>query len=225
MKKLQQPVVLSTFLVVAIIVSVFSLFQYQKAQAELKKLKQNPQAATQEKIKTTVDKVGKLIALPSETPTLATITDVSKLKDQPFFAKAKNGDKVLIFTQAKRAILYRESENKIIDVAPINIGTSSAVQSQQAKVALTNGTGVAGVAAKVGTQMSTAFPGVRIVSKTDAKGNYDKTIVVVLNDGAKTVADNLAKNLGGDVGSLPSKENRPSNADILIIIGKDYIKR
>ena len=225
MKKLQQPAVLSTLLVVAIIVSIFSLFQYQKTQAELKKLKQNPQVATQEKIKATIDKARKLIALPSETPTLATITDIAKLKDQPFFAKAKNGDKILIFTQAKKAILYRESENKIIDVAPINIGTSSVAQSQQAKIALINGTDVAGLAKKVETQLTTAFQGVKIVSKTDARGNYDKTIAIVLNDGAKTAVDNLAKNLGGTVGGLPSKESRPSNADILIIIGKDYIKR
>src|SRR5690242_11401091 len=44
----------------------------------------------------TVESVAKLIDLPSETPTIATVSDISKLKDQPFFANAKNGDVVLI---------------------------------------------------------------------------------------------------------------------------------
>ncbi len=69
-----------------------------------------------------IAQVGKLIDLPKdETPTIATITDISKLKDQPFFANAKNGDKVLIYTNAKKAILYRPSENRIIEVGAVNI--------------------------------------------------------------------------------------------------------
>ena len=64
---------------------------------------------------------GKLIDLPNETPTVATVTDSKKLKDQPFFSKVENGDKVLIFTKAKKAILFRPSTNKILDVAPLTI--------------------------------------------------------------------------------------------------------
>jgi uncharacterized protein HemX len=66
-------------------------------------------------------KVGKLMQLPNETPTIATVSDASKLKAQAFFADAKNGDKLLIFTQAKKAVIYRESENKIINSGPIAI--------------------------------------------------------------------------------------------------------
>jgi hypothetical protein len=72
--------------------------------------------------------VGKLIALPTdEKPTVATITDVDKLKDQPFFKNAKNGDKVLIYTTANKAILYRPSENRIIEVGSVNIGSQAEV--------------------------------------------------------------------------------------------------
>ena len=73
-----------------------------------------------------ISEVGKLVALPEgETPTIATITDIEKIKGQPFFQKAKNGDKVLIYTNAKKAILYDPNAKKIIDVAPINIGSPS----------------------------------------------------------------------------------------------------
>ena len=73
-----------------------------------------------------VAEVGKLIVLPSdERPTVATITDVEKVKDQAFFKNAQNGDKVLIYTNARKAILYRESEKKVIEVGAVNINQAS----------------------------------------------------------------------------------------------------
>lgn len=70
--------------------------------------------------------VGKLIDLPSgETPTIATITDITKLAGQDFFKKAHNGDQVIIYTQAKKAYLYSPNMNKIIDVEPISFASSA----------------------------------------------------------------------------------------------------
>lgn len=69
-----------------------------------------------------IEKVGKLILLPTgETPQIATVSDKTKLSGQNFFANAENGDKVLIYYQAKKAILYRPSINKIVEVGPIEI--------------------------------------------------------------------------------------------------------
>lgn len=91
---------------------------------QFKELQKNPQKLAQQEVQELVSKVSKLIVLPEgETPTVATVTDPEKLKDQPFFAKAKNGDKVLIYTKAKKAILYDPVANKIVEVAPVNIGT------------------------------------------------------------------------------------------------------
>jgi hypothetical protein len=87
------------------------------------KLKQNSQAVTQAENLKTIESVGKLMVLPdNEQPTIATVVDPEKLKAQPFFAKASKDDKVLIYTNARKAILYSPTQNKIVDVAPINIG-------------------------------------------------------------------------------------------------------
>lgn len=95
---------------------VYGAIQLQKGQQK------NSVLGAQQEVVTVINQVGKLIELPGgETPTIATVSDIAKLKGQPFFSNAKNGDKVLIYTQAKEAILYRPSENKIVKVAPVNI--------------------------------------------------------------------------------------------------------
>lgn len=73
-----------------------------------------------------IDKLSKLTDLPTdESPTIATVTDVEKLKNQQFFEKAQNGDKLFVYNKAKEAILYRPSTEKIIKIGPISSGTSS----------------------------------------------------------------------------------------------------
>ena len=102
-----------------LIAAVFAFYFWNEASA----LKENPQKAAQDETKKLITNVSKLIILPEgETPTIATVADPELLKDQPFFAKAQAGDKVLIYTNARKAILYSAAINKIIEVAPINIG-------------------------------------------------------------------------------------------------------
>jgi hypothetical protein len=86
----------------------------------------NSKAAAQDELKDVVSKVGKLMVLPEgETPTLATVADPEKLRDQKFFTNAKTGDKVLIYANSQKAILYNPSSNKIVEVAPVNLGTGA----------------------------------------------------------------------------------------------------
>jgi hypothetical protein len=83
----------------------------------------NPELVAESESRTLAEAVGKLIVLPTdELPTIATVSDPEALKDQVFFAEAKRGDKVLIFTNAKKAILYDPVANKIVNVAPVNVG-------------------------------------------------------------------------------------------------------
>lgn len=110
----------SWILLVLFIVSA-SLASYYYSQ--LQNSRQNSQAASQEEIKTLVEKVGKLIILPpGETPTVATVIDPDKLRDQAFFANAQKGFRVLIYTTARKAILYDPVKNIIVEVAPVVIG-------------------------------------------------------------------------------------------------------
>jgi hypothetical protein len=75
-----------------------------------------------------VTEVGQIIALPDELPTVATVTDAELTKEQPFFANAQNGDRVLIYSSAKKAYLYRPSEKRIIEVGVVNIDQQEANQ-------------------------------------------------------------------------------------------------
>ncbi|MBI4050166.1 MAG: hypothetical protein HY398_01825 [Candidatus Doudnabacteria bacterium] len=94
-------------------------------------LKANPQKIAQEETAALIARVGRLIILPTdEQPTVATVADPEKLKDQPFFAKAKVGDKVLIYTNSRKAILYNPESNIIVEVAPVNIGQTAGASTE-----------------------------------------------------------------------------------------------
>jgi hypothetical protein len=63
--------------------------------------------------------IGSFMVLPSEKPTIVSVTDREKLQNQEFFKKAENGDKVVIYESIKRVFLYRPTIRKVIDVAPL----------------------------------------------------------------------------------------------------------
>lgn len=116
----------SLLIIAAAVPSIYFYNKYRIVQNAL----ENPTAFAKEEAKQLKEKVGKLIELPlDEEPTIASVTDADRLREQPFFANSQNGDRVLIFTQARKAILYRPSMNKIIEVAPVNIGNNQATPS------------------------------------------------------------------------------------------------
>lgn len=115
------------FFVVLIFGIMFLLFSYIKAQKELILLK-DP-TAQEEIAKIEADKlvktVGKLIDLPTDQePVVGTVNDAGSLaKQQKFFVNSQNGDKVLIYQD--KAIIYRPSDNKLINVGPVYIDSTS----------------------------------------------------------------------------------------------------
>jgi hypothetical protein len=111
---------------VILVVLVGGLAYYYRQQYW--EIRNNPQKLIQDEVSAVVEQVRQIMVLPEgEVPTLATVTDPSKLKDQPFFARAKVGDKVLLYTNARRAILFDPVNNKIVEVAPISIGNPPGV--------------------------------------------------------------------------------------------------
>lgn len=124
-KKSKKKLSLKTLVVAATCVLALGTIGYLAWQNH--DLKQNPNKILQADQKKLLDKVGALMTLPNgEQPSIATVSDKAKLKDQAFFKNAQNGDTLLIYTNARKAILYREKTNKIIEVAPIAIDTPAA---------------------------------------------------------------------------------------------------
>jgi hypothetical protein len=174
----------------------------------------------------------------NETPTLATVTDKEKLAGQPFFQKSENGDKVLIYSQSGRAILYRPSVKKIIDVTTVNLNTPPArtetIEKKQedtvmakenapmsVKIALLNGSTTSGITNPVEENLKSLYPQATVVAKEAAKKNdYKKTLVVDITGKNAEMVNALAGTLGGEVASLPSDETAPVNADILIVLAQ-----
>lgn len=80
-----------------------------------------------------LEKVSRIVELPEgENPTLATVSDVSKLSGQKFFEKAQNGDKVLIYTQASTAYLFRPATGKVINVSQLDVKNEQPQEDSQA---------------------------------------------------------------------------------------------
>lgn len=174
-------------------------------------------------------KLSKSIVLPQEQPTFATVADITKLKNQPFFAHAANGDKVLIYPQAKKAIIYRPSTGKIIDVGPLT-ASDNATGSQSAAIATTtplsvaiyNGTTVSGLTKKAQATVESISPAIAVVKRGDAaKSDYTGTQVIDLTGKNKQASEMIAKAMHASVASIPAGEEKPE-ADLLIILGADF---
>lgn len=70
-------------------------------------------------------RIEKHMVLPEgEEPAMATIADKNKV-NTPFLKSAENGDKMLVYQNAKKVILYRPSIDRIIDVGPVSIAEPS----------------------------------------------------------------------------------------------------
>lgn len=102
--------------------AVFMIIQYHDAK---QKLDGNQAANVSHQTASIVSRVQKLILLPhNETPTIVTVKDASKLQSEAFYADAQNGDVTLVYSKAKKAILYRPSQNIIVNVANVTVSTT-----------------------------------------------------------------------------------------------------
>lgn len=90
--------------------------------------REHPELSSTEQANVILTNVGKLIQLPNEQPTMATINDAASAKKaQPFLVNAVNGDVLIVFPNAAEALLYRPSTNKLIAVGPVDNGQNNRV--------------------------------------------------------------------------------------------------
>lgn len=220
--------------------------QYQKTQYLLK----NPNEAAKADVTDTIAKVAQLVEVPQgEEPTVATVSDIEKLRDKAFFQTAQNGDKVIVYSQAKKAILFRPSTNKVVEMAPVNVpspepavagattGAPTTPASQTtpastptskpvmpARIAVFNGTVVAGLAADLESKLTPNPIDFKVTETGNAvKRNYTNTLIVVINPDFTDNAQKLTQIIGGQIDVLPDGEKTP-DADIVVIIGQNYQK-
>lgn len=228
-------IVLAALAVIALAAAAFFYIQAKQITKQLADIRQQQNrllsqatssgASAISDVEQLVEAVGKLMILPSdEQPTIATVQDLAKLQGQPFFAQAQVGDKVLIYTNAKKAILYRPGQNKIIEVAPLDTSaansSSANLQTQPLTVEIRNGSGKTGAAQnfKQKLQGNSAFS---VIKVGNAAAIYPNTLLYV-TDAKKTsaLAGSLQSlSLAKIITSLPAGEPSTS-ADAVLIIGK-----
>ena len=103
--------------------AIFGALQYKSLKDE-NALLSNPQESARVEKEKLKKNVAALIDVPQdEEPQFLSVTDATQLKQkgEAFFAKAENGDQVLLYQNAKKVVLYRPSTNKVIEVAPITV--------------------------------------------------------------------------------------------------------
>lgn len=117
--------ILTILLIIAVFgLSITSLTLYGYNQDLKKNQVKTTETPAQKEYKRIKEKVSKLMQIPEkEKFFLGTYESKTKLKENPFFKDAKDNDKYLIFSETGKAIIYRESENKLINVGPIAIAT------------------------------------------------------------------------------------------------------
>lgn len=109
-------VILFLFFLLIASVAVAGYFFWQYRQT--KELAANP---TQAEVERVVNLVAQHVVLPEgETPTVATVTSVEELQDQPFFKNAQNGYQVLVYQQTGLAVLYDPNNDRVVNMAQIN---------------------------------------------------------------------------------------------------------
>ena len=173
-----------------------------------------------------ITEVGESITLPEdERPIIARVTNLERLQGQAFFKNAQEEDKVLIYPNSRKVVLYRPGEKRVIEVGTVNIDDQKAEVAgiaSGASFVLLNGTETAGLTQTFEDELKAALPDAEVVIKADAiNAGYEKTLLVDLAGDKADEAEELAERLGLEVGAFPDDEERPEEGDFLIIVGSD----
>ena len=198
--------VYSVMLIAAIAFGAFFFVKYVQLD---KKYAAIPSVKNQE----TIASVAKLIDLPKdETPTMYEIKDKTKATITPaskdFYAKAENGDIVLVYTKANQAVLYRPSTKKVViadkadKLSTISVAIIAPTEVQE----------------KIAQDIQSKYANVAIVSKTAPKVAETQSYVVDTTGSNSASAQDLASKLGITVASLAPGETKPDGANFIVVV-------
>ncbi len=224
--------------------SIYFFVQYRKSQALLK----NPIEAAKTENKTLAQTIADIVDVPEgEEPTVANVSDTTQLANQPFFSKAVNGDKVIFYPTSQRAILYRPSTGKIIEMSavttagdvagttdtqpapektgfPVSTTATPIPTPRPFNLAILNGTQTPKMASSFEKLVGEKLKNVTVVVKDNAvKQDYTKSIVIDVKGTFSSESKAVAGLVGADIEKLPEGQTAPEDADILVILGANYL--
>jgi hypothetical protein len=174
-----------------------------------------------------VAKVRRHIVLPeNETPIMATIEKADELaKTQPFYAGAVNGDKVLIYQQAAKAIIYNLAKDVLVNVGPVFMDKTSGNDTgigettgatQKISVEFRNGTEIAGLARTRSEELDQNLYTIEKISEAKEK-NYTETAIINLKN---VDVSALETKFGVKALTVLPAGETASTADVVVIVGK-----
>jgi len=241
---MNKKIIISLIIGIIFILLLSSSIYFYRQYKNTKKMLDNPNTQAKNDKEKLIKEVGTLIDLPKEDPIIATVTDKKKLESQPFFAKAENGDRVLIYTKAKKAILYRPSAKKIVEVSQISMNSALAtisptvsaptkivelpsptvtptIVNKVIKLAIYNGTKIRGLAGKKRDLILDKVSNIEVLVVNNSVKDYKENLIINLKKVNTGVIQQLNKLISVKVTSLPKGETVPADADLLLIIGKE----
>ncbi len=188
-----------------------------------------------------------IIVKTDEKPTVATVQDPEALKknNQYFYEYAQAGDRLLVWSD--KAVLYSESQDRILAVLPIQLlsaiasgeqpqpkpepatenaqATSTATEttkSEPVTIEIRNGTLTPGLAGKLAEKLKAAGIETVLRPRDASKKDYAKTSISRVSDKSMdSVIQAILGVVNAEIIDLPSWESGVKG-DILIIIGDDY---
>lgn len=189
-----------------------------------------------------INKVSRLMDLPKEEePVVATVQDKDLLiKEQRFFEGAENGDVLIIYPQAAKAILYSPKRDRLVNVGPLftnnesqntqnsqteqaeTVSKEMTAQNNTLKIEIRNGTEKAGLANTIKQTLSgNSLFEVAIIADASKK-DYKNTIIIDTGKSQdKTALGQLSQVLGATIVQAMPSEEKTTTAEALVILGKD----
>jgi len=169
--------------------------------------------------KALVKKVSQIMMLPKEDPTVVTIVDVSVMKAQnhDFYADGEDGDRMLVYKN--KAIIYRESENRIINIIPVyTVNQETVVRGL--KIVVKNNTEEKDAIEELQKDILKKHSSYSVSEIDDVINSTNSTVFDLTNGELAENVKKLAAELGFNY-EHKAPEGVEVNADVIVVIANE----